>query len=98
MGTTLGMFRGSKADHGTVCVVTKLPGTNACKSSLGAVWMHNKTQGSSSIQFGPDNLAFSDAFMVLWKRSTKPFAFGLKAVVQCRADQLVVRYDSIWQR
>ena len=34
--------------------------------------------------FGPDNLAFSDMFMVPWKRTAKPFAFGLKAVVQCK--------------
>ena len=76
-------------------MVTKLPGTvngspytnsadDACKSCLGADRMPNKSQCSSSIQFVPDNLAFRDVFMVLWKRSTKPFAFGFKAVVRGR--------------
>lgn len=51
------------------------------KSDLNMVLKPNKIIGSSSLQVECLARAFSAAFRVLWKRSTKPFASGWYVVV-----------------
>ena len=75
---------------------TKSPGTvsgppytnsavDAPKSSFGAVRIPSRTQGSSSIQFGPVSRHFREAFKSRWLRSTSPLACGWYAVVGCNS-------------
>lgn len=79
-------------DSAKVGLATKSPGTvsgepytssaeDEPRSSLGAVLIPSRIQGSSSAQFGPMSRARSADFMCRWKRSTSPLACGWYAVV-----------------